>query len=405
MTNDPRRPDQASTERRPRWFYGWTIVGVASVISFAGAVETNPILGVFQGPITDYFGWSRGLFTLPMSIGTFSGGVAAIFIGPLMDRYGPRWIMSIAVIVMGLLFFGMGVMNAYWQYFIIQVFGRTLVASTFFLIVGVAIPKWFIAKRGRAIGVAALGQRFGHAMYPLIIGGILVFGDWRAAALALGASVWLFGLLPAALLLRRRPEDMGLLPDNAKPDLRTIEAVSDKPKQTTEISFSRKQALRSPAFYLLLSALTIQSFVATGVNFHQYSYLTGNGVSESVALTALAVSPLVGMPVSIMAGFLIERIPANYVLAAAYVLTSLAIAVFLAADNPLFTMIFAVLYGSGLGVFVTNNQIIWADFFGRSAIGGIRGIVSPVQMFTNALGPWVAALTYDATGSYRSRRT
>ena len=83
------RPEgrQAPT-RRGRWFYGWTIVAVLSVISFAGGVETNPVLGVFQGPMTEEFGWSRALYTLPMSIGSFMGGFASLAVGPLMDRYG-----------------------------------------------------------------------------------------------------------------------------------------------------------------------------------------------------------------------------------------------------------------------------------------------------------------------------
>ncbi|MDA1036288.1 MAG: MFS transporter, partial [Chloroflexi bacterium] len=252
MQQDPStEPAPPGASGKRRWFYGWTIVSVVSVVSFAGGVETNPVLGVFQDPITSEFGWSRAAFTLPVSIGTFAGGIAAVGLGPIMDRYGSRWVMAIAVIAMGAIFIGIGAMQNYWQHFALQMLGRTVVASTFFLIVGVVIPKWFVVKRGRAIGVAAFGQRIGHATFPIMIERIMAYSNWRVAAITLGVTVWVTALLPTLLFMRRRPEDMGLRPDGVMPDLRrasdgTVTASYAAPRE--EISFNRRQALRTPAF-------------------------------------------------------------------------------------------------------------------------------------------------------------
>jgi len=126
---------------------------------------------------------------------------------------------------------------------------------------------------------------------------MMVFSGWRAAAISLGVTVWATALLPAALLLRRRPEDMGQLPDGRMPDLRQAEHASDNVSPPIEdVSFKRSEALRTPAFYLLLAALSVQSFVATGINFHWFSYLTGNGVSSGAIVASLAIAPLMGMP-------------------------------------------------------------------------------------------------------------
>jgi len=407
MRNDfppePPGPDPNEPALRRRRFYGWTIVGAVSAISFAGGVETNPVLGLFQDPITNEFGWTRTAFTLPMSIGTFAGGLAAVFTGPLMDRYGGRWVMTVAVILMGIIFVAMGFLEAYWQYFTLQFLGRTVVASTFFMIIGVVLPKWFIAKRGRAIGVSALGQRLGHAAFPVMIERMMVFSGWRAAAISLGVTVWATALLPAALLLRRRPEDMGQLPDGRMPDLRQAEHASDNVSPPIEdVSFKRSEALRTPAFYLLLAALSVQSFVATGINFHWFSYLTGNGVSSGAVVASLAIAPLMGMPASLIAGFVVEKVPPQIVLAIAYVITAVAVGILLIADNAVLAIVFGIVYGSAAGIQITNNQVIWADFFGRDSIGGIRGIIAPVQMFTNALGPLAAALSFDLTGGYKA---
>jgi len=398
------KPESPTAGRKRRWFYGWTIVSVISIVQFAGGVETNPVLGVFQNPITSEFGWSRAAFTLPMSIGTFAGGIAAVGLGPLIDRYGSRWVMAIAVLAMGLIFIGIGAMQSYWQHFALQMLGRTVVASTFFLIVGVVIPKWFIVKRGRAIGVAAFGQRIGHAMFPIMIERILAFSTWRVAAITMGLTVWVTALLPTLLFMRRRPEDMGLRPDGAMPDLRTGPngtVMDPYPASREEVSFGRREALRTPAFYFLLGAVATQSFVATGVNFHWFSYLTGNGVSTSGTVLSLALAPIVGMPAAIVGGFIAERAPAQYVLAGSYVLMSASIGVFLITDSTSLAILFGFMYGSASGIMITNNQLIWADFFGRGSIGAIRGLISPLQMFTNALGPVVAAFSYDVTGSYK----
>lgn len=399
---DDSRPEPGDGAPPPRRgvFYGWTVVGVVSVLSFAGGAETNPVLGIFLNPMTDEFAWSRAAFTLPMSIGTFAGGLAAVFTGPLIDRYGGRGIMTFAVALMGLIFVGMGLLEAYWQYFALQFMGRMLLASTFFIIIGVIVPKWFIAKRARAIGVSALGQRLGLAAFPVLIERVMAFSNWRTATIALGVTVWATALLPA-VLLRRRPEDMGQLPDGARRDLRAMDAGRERViPATDEVSFSRGEALRTPAFYLLLGALSAQLFVDTGISFHWFSYLTGNGVSRGVTIVSLAIAPLVGMPASVIAGFVAEKVAPQLMLAIASLMMALSVAILLIADSAVLAIVFGLAYGSAAGIHITNSEVIWADFFGRGSIGGIRGIVAPALMLANALGPLAAALSFDITGGY-----
>jgi sugar phosphate permease len=371
------------------------------VISFAGGVETNPVLGVFQRPITEEFGWSRAIFTLPMSIGSFAGGIAALAVGPIMDRYGSRMVMTAAVILMGAIFVLMGTMQELWHHFALQIAGRTIIASTFFMIVGVVIPKWFITKRGRAIGIAGLGERVGQIAFPVMIERILAFSSWRAAAVAMGATVWATALLPTILLLRRRPEDHGLRPDGAPPlDLRNRGAEPTAARPLAEVSFDRRAAMRVTAFWLLTSSLTIQSFITTGINFHWFSYLTDNGLSGSVAVISLSLAPLIGMPASVYSGFLAEKVPPQYIMGASYVLMSMAIGILLIADNAPLAYAFGIVYGVATGMQITIMHIIWADFFGRRSIGAIHGLIAPIHMLSNAIGPLAAALTFDVTGAY-----
>ena len=393
--------EPAAARRQGRWFYGWTIVAVLSVISFAGGVETNPVLGVFQGPMTDDFGWSRALYTMPMSIGSFIGGVVALAVGPVMDRHGSRWVMTAAIALMGLTFVLMGAVQELWHHFVLQILGRTIIASTFFMVIGVVVPKWFVAMRGRAAAFANLGQRAGQIAFPVMVERILTFGTWRTAWVAMGVAVWVSSLLPALLFLRRRPEDYGMLPDGA--DLRAApDGASASPRRGVprEVSFDRRAALRSPAFYLIAGAVSIQSFVTTSIHFHWFSYLTDAGVSSVVAVISVSLSPLVSMPVSIAAGFAAERVPVQRLMAASYFLMGASIALFLFADNALLSYLFGVVFGTATGILFTVMNVVWADYFGREAVGGIRGLVSPIHMLSNSLGPLTAAWSFDVTGSY-----
>ena len=389
---------RAPPRRRKRWFYGWTIVAVLSVIGFAGGVETNPVLGVFQGPMTEEFGWSRALYTLPMSIGSFMGGLASLFVGPLMDRYGSRVIMSVAIAIMGLTFVLMGAVQELWHHFALQIVGRTVIASTFFMVVGVVIPKWFIVMRGRAMAFANIGQRIGQIAFPVMVERILTVGSWRTAWVSMGILFWASSLLPAILFLRRRPEDHGMLPDGV--DIRKAGRGQTRVASPVEVAFDRRMALRAPAFYLIAGALSIQSFVTASVHFHWYSHLTDIGVSSEAAVLSLSLSPLISMPISIVAGFAAERLPVQRLLALSYYSMALTIVLFLFADNALLAYAFGLLFGAATGALFTVINVIWADYFGRASIGGIRGMVSPVHMLCNSLGPFTAALSHDVTGSY-----
>ncbi|MDE2836086.1 MAG: MFS transporter [Chloroflexota bacterium] len=396
---------RAPTRRRKRWYYGWTIVAVLSVISFAGGVETNPVLGVFQGPMTEEFGWTRFIYTMPMSIGSFMGGIASLIVGPLMDRYGSRIIMTVAVALMGLTFVLMGAVQELWHHFALQILGRTVIASTFFMVIGVVIPKWFIVMRGRAGALANLGQRLGQIGFPIMVERILTFGTWRSAWVAMGVTVWASSLLPALLFLRRTPEDHGLLPDGV--DIRDASQRRRVAAVQAEVSFDRRMALRTPAFYLIAGAVSIQSFVTTSIHFHWFSYLTDlrgeSGeqlISSAVAVASVSLSPLISMPVSIAAGVAAERWPVQRLMAFSYFFMALSIVVFLFTDTALLSYVFGLLFGASTGILFTVMNIIWADYFGRDSIGGIRGMVSPVHMLCNSLGPLTAAWSFDVTGSY-----
>ena len=209
--------DQAARDSRrakkPGLYYGWVIVIVIGLVGFTQSAESYPILGVFMKPMIEEFNWSRTIFSGSTLIGTLMGGVIAMFVGPLIDRLGARWTLTAAFAVLGATLVLMAYISTLWQFYILQIIGRALTMGVLALALGIVVPKWFIAKRGRAVAMGGLGQRLGNAVTPLYVQFLVSQGSWRLATAVAGILMWVVSMIPAAIFLRRTPEDMGLLPD------------------------------------------------------------------------------------------------------------------------------------------------------------------------------------------------
>lgn len=384
-----------------RIYYGWIIVGVAALLQFAGGTPTFPVLGLFMEPMTEDMGWSRVAFATPMTIGTILGGIAGIIIGPAIDKYGARWIMTVASLVLGLAFVAMSFIDHYWQHFLLQMIIRSLTAGTFFMIVGIIVPKWFITMRGRAMAISSMGGRLGQFLTPIVIGWIIIQFGWRAGWSVMGSIVWVVSVAPVFFLLKNTPEDMGLLPDGKSLSKSENSNINDSTKDLAEeLSIGPRQALRTRSFYLMLIAQSGLSLVISGLHFHWFAYMTGQGIAESAAIASISISAITGVPISLAAGFLGERVPLRYVFVATYLGFSVSILILLSTTTPLMAYLYGISLGICSGITFTLNQLIWADYYGRKSLGAIRGLTSPINQVTNASGPVVAAVAFDMTGDY-----
>ena len=186
--------------------------------------------------MTAEFGWSRSLFSGALTIGTILGGLIAVGTGPFIDRYGPRWALVGAFFILGTTLVLLSQITELWQFYILEILGRSISMGVIALATSVIIPKWFIAKRGRAVALSGLGIRAGNTITPLYVQLLVNMGSWRLAAAATGLVMWALSLLPAALFLRRQPEDMGLHPDG-----RPLEAETEDGTTATNESEIKKK--------------------------------------------------------------------------------------------------------------------------------------------------------------------
>ena len=198
-------------------YVGWWVAGAVGMVAFSRVAFFNPVLGIFVEPLEQEFGWSRTEIAGALSIGTLVGGIGAPFIGHYIDRWGARWFMVGGMIATGVLLLLLALVESLWQFYILFGAGRAVVTAILDIAIVVTIANWFIRQRGRATGLMMAGTRLAMALMPLIVLLFLTVADWRAAFAALGVMVLVVAVLPPYLLVRRRPEDMGLAPDGDRP--------------------------------------------------------------------------------------------------------------------------------------------------------------------------------------------
>ena len=376
------------------------MVALAHVVQ---STQGHPALGVFMKPITEDFGWSRGAYTSGMTIGSMLGGFIAIFIGPLVDRHGGRWILTAAAFVVGGTVILTAFVTSFWQFFVLQIIARTVNMGIVVLVMQVVISKWFVRRRGRAVAFGGLGGMIGNAGSPLFVQFFIGRVGWRTAAVILGSTVWAVLLPPIWFFLRRSPEDMGLLPDGDTEGSEHVARSSEgrsTPPARVETSLTVRQVLRHRSIYLLITAFTLTSLVGSSLNLHAIPYLSDRGLSAGLSVSVMAVLSSSGAAGALLMGFVVERYPVRFVLSAAFVLGAISYIILLNVNGLMVAFLWAGYAGVVRGGGGILTQIIYADYYGRGSLGSIRGLTSPTQMAANSLGPLAAALAFDLRGDY-----
>jgi MFS family permease len=326
------------------------------------------------------------------------GAALAPFIGPLIDRYGGKVFVAGGSMIMATCLVGLSFMQTEWQFFLIYALGRGAAAGIIGLACSVTVSKWFVRRRGFAVGITFLGTRVGFALMPLGVQLIIQSYDWRAAALALAGTVVVCGVLPALNWLHPRPERFGLQPDgDAAP---TPAMTHDSVTLVKEVSWTRYDAIRTRAFWLITGAIAIQQWAGGAINLHQIPHLVDRGLSPQDAATVISVLAVFGAAGGLFEGVLDARIGARRTMIIGLIGSAIGIVILMNVNSVGMGLAFAAIYGAAFGMMVTSGQIVFADFFGREALGAIRGTAAPIQFSFNAAGPLVAGVAHDLTGNY-----
>ncbi len=386
-------------------FYGWIVLASLCCAGFARQGPAVATLSIFVEPLTREFGWSRTALSGAVSLGGVLAALVAPLIGPVLDRQGSRLILCAAVLINGILLMLLSLTGSLLVFYLLFCVARMIWAAPFDLGLYGALNNWFVRRRAFASSMATLAQQLGLVAMPLIAQlAILHYGlheGWRAGWLAIGATTLLVGFVPTWLLLVRRPEDLGLAPDGMvmEGDAGALAGARATPP---EPAFSRRRALGTGAFWLLLLYTALVFPVQAGVSLHQAPYLIERGIDPTIAATIVSTFSLVSAVATIACGLLPRSVPIRYPLAATGAILALGVVLMLDIRTAGQGYLAASVFGFGLGALLTLMPVAWADYFGRTHFGAIRGIALSVQVLAQATGPPLGRAAAYLTGDYHS---
>jgi OFA family oxalate/formate antiporter-like MFS transporter len=382
--------------RRLPFFYGWVVLGCLCCAGFARQGPAVATLSIFVEPLTRDFGWSRAALSGAVSLG---GVLAALFsplIGPWVDRHGSRVALCLAVLVTGAAMMLLSLTPSLLVFYLLFCVARMNWASPFELGIYAALNNWFVVRRAFATAVATVAQMTGLVAMPLIAQLAMRESGWRSGWLAIGAVTLVVGFLPVWLFLVRRPEDLGLIPDRDPGG-----GAVALPLGRAEPSYSRRQAIGTAGFWLLLLYTVLVYPVQAGVSLHQAAHLIERGIAPTVAATIVSTFSLASAVASMACGFLPRSLPIRYPLASIGLAMMAGTLLMLTISSTSDGYAAAALFGCGIGGLLTLLPLAWADYFGRAHFAAIRSIALSAQVLAQAAGPLFSGALHDWTGDYR----
>ena len=387
---------QQNLARRLPFFYGWVVLGCACCAGFARQGPALATLTIFIAPMTAEYGWSASEMAGAVSLGGILAALISPMLGPVVDRHGARAMLCVAVAMTGVAALLLSQVTALWMFYLLFCIARANFAGPFDLGIYGAVNTWFVRLRPVANALVTLALMTGLTAMPLIAHFAIAHDGWRTGWIAVGATVLVTGFLPVFMLMGRWPEDMGLKPDGGEDSSK----VGTRGTRRAEPAFSRAEAMRTPAFWILLAFIGFGYPVQAGVSLHQAPHLIERGLdplTTAVIVSSLsAISGLAGLAYALVA----RRLGVRFTLSVTGLFLAAGCLAMIDIDTTLQAILSVGLFGAGIGGLLTIPPIAWADYFGRASFGAIRGVVLVVQVTAQAVGPLISGALRDVTGAY-----
>ena len=390
---------------RTPFYYGWLILGMSSMATFAASGVSQVVLGGIQVYITDDTGWDKSTLSYAATAGTWLSGLIAPVIGRLADRYGPRWLMSTGLLIAGVCFLLLSGVNTVWQFYGAYVIARAVSNPVLIgLVPRTAAVNFFRRRRNIALAMVSTFRPIAGAINIQLFALIALSQSWREGFRYLGIFS-LAMVIPVILLMRRRPEDMGLAPDGgaATPPPqpshggRGSSATSAPPSET---SWTVKEAARTRTYWLIVATACVGTLASSSVGFSMVPYLVeGAGLSVAAAAGVLSFGTVLSIA-NVGWGVLSDKFTPRRCLMVTMVGSGVLLAYLTMVDSLAEALVFALVWGIFSGAVGSMENMMLAQYFGRESYGSLLGLFSPFQTAALGLGPSLASVIRGMAGSY-----
>jgi MFS family permease len=380
-----------------RIFYGWVIVAVAALGIFVSGPGQSHTFSVFLVHIQADLGISATTLSSAYAFATLIAAFGLPYMGRLVDRFGPRRMLLIVTLLLGLACLAFGAAAGFLWLAVGFAALRFLGQGSVMLNCSNLISQWFDRRRGFALSLMAFGFSVSMAVHPPLSQWLIDTVGWRQAWFWLGASTWLLLIPPVLFLIHNKPEDLGLAPDG---DSSAI--TDDTNTSAAEQGLTLRQALASSTFWILCASLGGMSMLVTALHFFQVSILTTQGLSEVAAARIFPISALVMLIAIPLIGRALDRFPTHLVFIFGLIVMVASLTSAAMVHDLTTAIIYAVAFGVNNGCTMTFFGYVWPRYFGRKHLGAIQGTGQMIAVTGAAIGPLPLAIAIDVLGSYQT---
>jgi MFS family permease len=357
---------------------------------------------VFIAPMGAELGWSKAEITGAFSLAQLIAGVAAIPVGRWVDRHGARALMTAGSALAAILLVAWSEVHSLAAFYALWAAMGLAMAAVLYEPAFAVVATWFAARRGRALTVLTFVGGFASVIFVPLATFLVERHGWRAALLWLAAVYATLTILPHALVLRRRPADIGLVPDGASPDGAT-RASGRTPRGAAAhaLSVPAREAVRRRSFRWLAAAFALSALTTTAVSVHLVPLLLERGYGAAFAGAAMGVLGLMALPGRLVFTPLGSRWRRSAVTASIFALGAIACMVLLLTRHPAAVWAFVVLFGAGFGAITPARAALVAELYGPLHYGKIAGVLALLVSLARAVAPVGASLLYSLGGGVR----
>jgi sugar phosphate permease len=383
-------------------FWGWYVV-LGAFLILAINYGARYSFGVFVQPMAAEYNWSRSVISAGMSIMVLAYGIGGIFAGRLADRIAPRWIITAGAILMATGLFLTALIREPWHFYVTYgVCGGFGAACLGVVVCNSSVGKWFVRKRGLAIGIASVGVGAGTMATVPLAGYVVKVYGWKPGFAAIGVFVLIIGVgLSQWLMGRTKPEDYGLRPDGENagkngpaPDPVSFDVPHARP--------SLRPVLKDSQFWIMVICYSLAVMAEMSAMVHQVAYALDRQIDKVAAASSLGIIGMASIFGRFFFGWLCDRISdAKYASALGFISMAAGMILLLKTTSAAMLFVYALLFGFGYGSLTALMPFLLADRFGRHILGASYGMeVFFVMAIGGTSGPMIAGYIYDLTGSY-----
>jgi len=383
-----------------RIFHGWWVVLAAFVCHAVNVGLMFYAWGVFLTPLAAHFG-GRAAVALGYTGVQVATALYGLVVGPIVDRRGARPVETVGALLLGGGFLALSRVDSLPALYLVLA-GPVALGSTCIgaLPNNAAVARWFVRRRGQALGIATAGISAGGIVCAPLAQWLIERVGWRNAYAILGSGVVLIVLPVVLAFMRRDPADLGLLPDGEPYTRERGRASLQEVERELARSLAPAAAVRHPSFALLALVFALTMAGLAGTLLYQIPLLLDRGMGPHQASLVLGATAAMGVVGKLGFGALLDRFDQRRVAAACFVLQALGVLLLWQGRGPVLLACYVVLYGYAMGGNATLQASLVAEAFGRAHYGAIAGRLTPFVVLAQALGVPATGWLRDATGSF-----